>query len=124
MLYVLYTALENDEYPLCFFTDLWKAFITADDSILQLRLEQYDIQVLSYQQTSIYLYQGNIQQHIKHKTHKTDDILSKIRYVPQTIILKLYYSLIYSYLTYAFCIWESTTANQLQPTITDKKTVV
>lgn len=61
-------------------------------------------------------------QHITKKVSKTVGTLSKIRYyVPNSALLSLYYALIYPYLTYGICAWDSTTANCLKPIITQQK---
>ena len=57
--------------------------------------------------------------HVKHivkKVKRSVGMLSKIRhYVPQSILIQLYYTLIYPYLTYAVTTWGNTYSTTLQP---------
>lgn len=56
------------------------------------------------------------------KISKIVSILSKsIYYVPYSALLTLYFSLIYPYLTYGIYAWGSSTANYLNPIITQQK---
>ena len=64
-------------------------------------------------------------QHITKKIKRSVGILAKIRhYVPILILLQLYYTLIYPYLTYAVTTWGNTYATTLKPLITLQKKAI
>ena len=64
-------------------------------------------------------------QHICNKIKRSVGILSKIRhFVPMTILLQLYYTLIFPYLSYAVTTWGNTYMSTLKPlTILLKKAI-
>ena len=64
-------------------------------------------------------------QHITKKIKRSVGTLAKIRhYVPISILLQLYYTLIYPYLTYAVTTWGNTYATTLKPLITLQKKAI
>ena len=64
-------------------------------------------------------------QHITKKIKRSVGILAKIRhYLPISILLQLYYTLIYPYLTYAVTTWDNTYAITLKPLITLQKKAI